>query len=410
MALLRCLGQHPRRPRLPTTFSSTSLPPPRRSIFSEAAAAHASSKTQVYISHSRDPLVNLSIEHRLLQISHPDSLVLLLYANRPCVVFGRNQNPWLEANLEALAESRGRGDGHGHGGASSPHAGLDLVRRRSGGGTVFHDEGNVNFSVICPPAIFSRTRHAEMVVRALHRLGRPNTRVNGRHDIVMDVPAEPESRTFKVSGSAFKLTRLRSLHHGTCLLRSPNLAGISGLLRSPAEPFVQARGVDSVRSPVANLDLDPDAFRDAVVDAFREMYAVDRLDVSYEVGDEVLQQVDGIRAGRDELASRDWVYGQTPRFTFSTYPTEEDPRERPALPFDVSLHRRPLGRLDCRIAGQRYKGEGLTTTLLTLLRRTTSPSWPGGASSNSAASTTSRRTRQLSSEPTCTTWTTGAPA
>jgi lipoate-protein ligase A len=299
--------------------------------FSEAAAAHASSRTQVYLSRSTDPLVNLSFEHRLLQISHPDSTVLLLYANRPCVVFGRNQNPWLEVNLGKLAESGKDG-------------GIQLVRRRSGGGTVFHDEGNVNFSVICPPAAFDRNKHAEMVVRALGRLGRPNTRVNERHDIVMDVAASSSgaAATFKISGSAYKLTRLRSLHHGTCLLRSPNLSTISPLLRSPAEPFIKARGVDSVRSPVANVDLDPDQFRDAVVAEFQRMYG-SAIDVRHDdIGDETVLGDAEMRKGYDELSSRDWIYGQTPRFTLSTYPIKEDPRERPALPFDVSTNHQSL--------------------------------------------------------------------
>ena len=328
MSLLRRLGRPSPSPILRWSFT-----PSRR--FSEFAAAHPSSKTQLYISHSRDPLINLSLEHRLLQTSHAESTILLLYANRPCVVFGRNQNPWIEADLNALGAG-----------------GIQLVRRRSGGGTVFHDEGNVNFSVICPPERFDRDRHAEMVVRALQKLGRPTTRVNERHDIVMDVQVPGGgaaatattatlSRTFKISGSAYKLTRLRSLHHGTCLLRSPNLGRISGLLRSPAEPFIQARGVDSVRSPVANVDLDPEAFHAAVVDEFKAMYG-GTLDVSEEVGggddEAALLGNNGIRQGYEELASRAWVYGQTPRFTFSTAPTEEDPRERPALPFDVSHH------------------------------------------------------------------------
>lgn len=252
--------------------------------------------------------------------------MLLLYVNRPCVVFGRNQNPWLEVNLNRLHERRHQGDE------------VLLVRRRSGGGTVFHDEGNVNFSVICPPPAFNRDKHAEMVVRALKGLGRENTRVNERHDIVMDV-SRPEpaggDATFKVSGSAYKLTRLRSLHHGTCLLRSPNLGLISPLLRSPAEPFIKARGVESVRSPVANVDIDPDAFKAAVVEEFERMYGAP--DVREEFGDEVREQNDSVREGCDEMVSRDWMYGQTPRFTFSTRPTDEDPRERPGLPFDVSV-------------------------------------------------------------------------
>ncbi len=247
-----------------------------------------SERVQIYRSPFADPYLNLSIEHHLLQRSHPDSTVLFLYVNDPCVVIGRNQNPWLEVNLRQLriglppAAAANAAAAAGH--ASSSSLPVSLVRRRSGGGTVFHDQGNVNWSVICPPAAFDRDKHAEMVVRALTRLGVPGTRVNVRHDIVQDVvvadDAEgseagkppPPPPTFKVSGSAYKLTRLRSLHHGTCLLASPHLARVGALLRSPAEPYIKARGVESVRSPIKNLGVDTDAFRDAVVDEFRAMY------------------------------------------------------------------------------------------------------------------------------------------
>ncbi|KAG5973499.1 hypothetical protein E4U55_000495 [Claviceps digitariae] len=300
--------------------------------FSVEAAAHPSNKIQVYISRSNDALVNLSVEHRLLQITPPESTVLILYVNAPCVVFGRNQNPWLELNLARLAQI-----------ANRPHetgwkdTAVRLVRRRSGGGTVFHDLGNVNFSVICPPRAFDRDKHAEMVVRALKSLGRPRTSVNERHDIVIEVDTAGahQTSTFKISGSAYKLTRLRSLHHGTCLLRSPNLSDISGMLRSPAEPFVKARGVDSVRSPVRNVDLDNHVFQDAVIREFHRMYG--SFDVQAEYSNDVLEDSQ-IRAGHDELKSREWVYGQTPRFSFSTHSFEDDPRPRPELPFNHKLY------------------------------------------------------------------------
>ena len=112
---------------------------------------------------------------------------------------------------------------------------IRLVRRRSGGGTVFHDEQNVNYSVICPTANFKRDKHAKIVARAMQKFS-PRARVNERHDIVLDqgdLVAEDHradvedmhqtayfSETVpprKVSGSAFKLTKHRSLHHGTCL-------------------------------------------------------------------------------------------------------------------------------------------------------------------------------------------------
>ncbi len=317
-----------RRPQLLRQLSSCHSPllsrPRRFSTATAAAAADPASKTQIYLSRSRDPLLNLSVEHHLLQTAPADATVLMLYANAPCVVFGRNQNPWIETSLAHLARRR------------AARAPIQLVRRRSGGGTVFHDEGNVNFSVICPSGAFDRNKHADMVVRALRRLGRPTTRVNERHDIVIDTPP-PAVGTFKVSGSAYKLTRLRSLHHGTCLLRSPNLGSISSLLRSPAEGFIKARGVDSVRSPVRNLDLDVEAFQDAVVREFEAMYGAP--DVRGVVEDAPAMAVEKIRQGYAEMSSRDWLYGQTPRFVFCTHPTEDDPRPRPTMPFEVNVPR-----------------------------------------------------------------------
>ncbi|KAL2185558.1 hypothetical protein L209DRAFT_766288 [Thermothelomyces heterothallicus CBS 203.75] len=279
---------------------------------------------QIYRSSSTDPYLNLSIEHHLLQRSHPDSTILFLYTNRPSVVIGRNQNPWLEVNLHALRE-----------GLPLP---ISLVRRRSGGGTVFHDAGNTNYSVICPPAAFDRDKHAEMVVRALAAgCGVRGVRVNGRHDIVIDIGGHDDSggdgaqggpRTFKVSGSAYKLTRTRSLHHGTCLLRSENLARVSALLRSPAEGFIKARGVESVRSPIRNVGVGRDEFVEAVVAEFRRMYG-DGAGEEVVIGEEEALANDEVVKGLRELTSPDWIFGQTPLFTFSTHPTEDDPRERP---------------------------------------------------------------------------------
>lgn len=243
-----------------------------------------SSRVQVYVSHSHDPYLNLSAEHFLLQKSHPESTILFLYTNDPCVVIGRNQNPWLEVNLGLLRGFKARTGGDDDGGKTSS---VSLVRRRSGGGAVFHDSGNVNFSVICPPPAFDRNKHAEMVVRALRGLGVPTARVNERHDIVLDrgqghgngASGGGPVDTFKISGSAYKLTRLRSLHHGTCLLNSPNLADIGRLLRSPAEPYVKARGVESVRSRICNVGVPAEDFMDAVRREFGDMYGEPDVDV-----------------------------------------------------------------------------------------------------------------------------------
>ena len=210
--------------------------------------------------------MNLGIERHLFEKSHLDSNVLFFYINRPCVVIGRNQNPWSEVNLAQLrSNALGRP--------------IDLVRRRSGGGAVFHDHGNVNLCVIGPPDAFRRDRALETVVRAV-QADAPRLRINERHDLILRPGADGEPER-KVSGSAYKLTRTRAMHHATCLVDSPRLALISAVLRSPAAPYITARGVASVRSPVSNLfpgsgEQGVKDFIRKVVGQFSREYGLDR--------------------------------------------------------------------------------------------------------------------------------------
>ena len=221
-----------------------------------------SRRLQLYVSRSRDPWLNLAIEHYILMKSAKETLALFLYVNKPCVVIGRNQNPWQEVNMNRIVGQ----------GTDRP---VPMIRRRSGGGAVFHDEGNLNYSVICPSSKFTRRSAASMVASAVRKFNE-RAEVNERFDIVLqpnnlDVP-------LKISGSAYKLKRDRSLHHGTCLVRSSNLGEISQYLSAPARGFIKSGGVESVRSPVGNVfpegpervqDL-VKSVRDAIVSAFLE--------------------------------------------------------------------------------------------------------------------------------------------
>ncbi|CAK7225004.1 hypothetical protein SBRCBS47491_005746 [Sporothrix bragantina] len=300
----------------------------------------------VHIVHSvgRNPYANLAMEHRLFERAHAESRLLLLYRNAPCVVIGRNQNPWTEVNLNRLSARAS---------AQTSSDIVQLVRRRSGGGAVYHDAGNANWSVHMPSAGFDRDQHALMVARALQKLGVASARVNERHDIVIGTSNTADDGTYKISGSAYKLTSRRAMHHGTCLLGA-DLAAVSGLLRAPpAAPYLKARGVASVRSPVRNVTLagedkgahDPhDHFGAAVAAEFETMYGQAASNTTIDV-DALAADTDGTEGGfafdpklsngYNELMTADWLFGQTPQFTFSTQPTEEDPRERPLRPLDV---------------------------------------------------------------------------
>jgi lipoate---protein ligase len=295
-------------------------------------------------SRTTDPFLNLAIEDHLLRTSDHSTHILFTYVNRPCVVIGRNQNPWLETNLAALKPGVPAPT------EEDPKASQEvlLVRRRSGGGTVFHDEGNLNYSFLVPnDKAFNRNKHAEMVVEAIRGISPKSTfrgeqllphaltegiRVNERHDIMM--PARDESglapakdaEEVKVSGSAYKLTRGRALHHGTLLLSSPNIKSIGSYLRSSARGFIDAKGVESVRSPIGNLrfsdsssicDLLREEIEKAGAQVFRARYPDGGLHIST-VSESDAEDNDPINAGVAELRSLSWKYLQTPTFTFTT--------------------------------------------------------------------------------------------
>lgn len=338
-----------------------------------------SEETGLFVIHlpSNDPYLNLSIEHYLLLKSHPESRILLFYTNRPCVVIGRNQNPWLETDLKRIQEGLAKDQPAAAAAVKSLVTGteklqsgldnvgqevvsVDMVRRRSGGGTVFHDNGNLNYSVIVPnTSAFKRHTHANMVVQALQKLktaelpSRPPrepryrfdaVRVNDRNDIVMRTSGENE--WLKVSGSAFKLTRGRALHHGTLLYSSPYIHRISDLLRSPGQGLIHAKGVESVRSKVGNLAWTPDPKERAVVGKeitaaivrqFRSMYRkpdmgslqetegkqgcndIQEITLALPTSDEEVETQNPLIAqGVAELTSFSWLFDQTPKFDFTS--------------------------------------------------------------------------------------------
>jgi lipoate-protein ligase A len=273
-----------------------------------ANISQSAKRAFIFRSTTTNPYINLSIEHHLFQSAPAGSRILFFYVNDPCVIIGRNQNPWVEVNLLALSR------GINSDGDSTP---IDFVRRRSGGGTVWHDAGNVNWSVICDLNEFTRDRHVEMVTRGLRRLGVGRARVNERHDVVLDqgdleelvdesdLHVSPymsgEKTPLKVSGSAYKIARNRALHHGTALLDSKHLGRIGEMLRAPAREFINAKGVESVRSPVANLGVSREDFEEKVEEEFSAMYHIDREDVqAVDAGDECLE-IEAVRKGVEEL-------------------------------------------------------------------------------------------------------------
>ncbi|KAH9899541.1 Lipoyltransferase and lipoate-protein ligase [Cubamyces lactineus] len=249
-------------------------------------------KHSIYVSESTDPYFNLTFEDWLFRHKSPDEPALLLYRDSPCVVIGRNQNPWKEVNLRA-----------------SRRTGIPFIRRHSGGGTVYHDLGNTNFSIHLPRASFDRHATAQVVLKAVRSMG-VDANVNDRNDICVGKE--------KVSGSAYKIVKDRAYHHGTMLI-STRLDTLGQLLRS-GKDTMETRGVASVRSPVCNLQqyhagVSHEKFLEAVIDAYRQEYDI------YEEP-QIVHDADGhrsipyIREGMEVLKTWDWAFGQTPEFTY----------------------------------------------------------------------------------------------
>lgn len=276
------------------------------------------------VSKLTDPYLNLAIEDYLFEkMPLPEKKTslnynrLFLYANSPCVVIGKNQNPWKEVNLPLL---------------NSLH--IPLIRRRSGGGTVVHDLGNLNFAFMTTKSEFDRLRFTSIIRDAVNCSVSEDFQIdlNERGDIVRNL----EGIDYKISGSAYKLTKGKFYHHGTMLL---NLRlDILGALLSRDEKklgVVQSNAIDSVKSQVANLGLDRQTIIDIITSAFRSIFANSctsnqstttnssqaspEIDRKYSdktlVVDESTTLPSLVYETSDNLKEWAWTYGSTPKLS-----------------------------------------------------------------------------------------------
>jgi lipoate-protein ligase A len=246
----------------------------------------------IYLSNSTNPYFNLTLEDWLFKHKDPKEPLLLIYRDHPCVVLGRNQNPWKEVNLAAVSRT-----------------GIPFVRRRSGGGTVYHDMGNTNYSIHLPRKSFDKTVTAEVVARAVRSLG-VDASVNERNDICIGKN--------KISGSAYKIANNRAYHHGTMLITT-KLDTLGDLLRVSKDSML-TKGVASVRSPVCNISqvkagVTHEDYTRAMIRQFSLAFKTND-HVQYIDETKEIQSIEYIRNGMNALQGWEWKYGQTPEFTY----------------------------------------------------------------------------------------------
>jgi len=231
-------------------------------------------------SDSTNPYFNLSVEEYLLDNLAVDDCVFYLWQNDKTVVIGRNQEAKAECDLQAMKDD-----------------GIKLARRCSGGGAVYHDLGNLNFSFVMPTEIYDVKRQLSVIVEGLRSLGMTAI-VSGRNDLTVN--------DAKISGNAFINRKTHSLHHGT-LLVSTDFSSMSRYL-TPSVYKLRKKAVSSVSSRVINLcsikEISIEELKKALIAAFIEQYdcKLDKLDEHFEIDDHLKRhQSSDHLYGKDDL-------------------------------------------------------------------------------------------------------------
>lgn len=246
-------------------------------------------RIQIYRAERTDPYQNLAVEQYLLENVQQETCILYLWQNRRTVVIGRNQNALRECRTTQLEADGGF-----------------LARRLSGGGAVFHDLGNLNFTFLVNKEDYDLQRQLRVIVEACRAMGIP-AECSGRNDVLS------EGRKF--SGNAFYEHHGRSYHHGT-LLVDVDMGNMSRYL-CPSAAKLQAKGVQSVRSRVVNLrELKPDLtiaeMARRMEEAFSQVYGLEA-----EHLDEGGFDLGYIDALTERNGSWEWLHGQNLQCTMA---------------------------------------------------------------------------------------------
>lgn len=250
---------------------------------------------------NNDPRINLAIETYLLKEKSLDEPILLFYINDPSIIIGRNQNTIEEINKEYVDEK-----------------GIHVVRRLSGGGAVYHDHGNLNFSFIMPDDGNSFRDFAKVtqpMIQALHELGVAGAELKGRNDLVIN--------DLKFSGNAMYATAGRMFAHGTLMFDS-DIDEVVNTLKVRKDK-IESKGIKSVRSRVTNIKPFLPADKQAMTtEEFREdillkIFGVDSLDQvkTYELTDQDWKKINKI--SDEYYRNWAWNYGQSPTFNLERH-------------------------------------------------------------------------------------------
>ncbi|NEW06445.1 lipoate--protein ligase [Paenibacillus sp. SYP-B3998] len=239
-----------------------------------------------------DPRINLAIEEYALRNLPTEESYLLFYMNEPSIIIGKNQNTIEEINPEYVKEHD-----------------LHVVRRLSGGGAVYHDLGNLNFSFITKDdgnSFHNFKKFTQPVVEALRQLG-VEAALSGRNDIQVGER--------KISGNAQFATKGRMFSHGTLLFDSEIESVVSALKVNPDK--IQSKGIKSIRSRVANIaeflqePITIETFRKKLLESI--FGTEESLVPHYKLTTDDWESIHAL--SKERYQNWDWNYGRSPKST-----------------------------------------------------------------------------------------------
>ncbi|MFT7829726.1 lipoate--protein ligase [Priestia megaterium] len=265
-----------------------------------------------------DPRINLAIEEYALKHLDINETYLLFYINEPSIIIGKNQNTIEEINTKYVEDQH-----------------IHVVRRLSGGGAVYHDKGNLNFSFITKDdgnSFHNFKKFTEPVVEALKKLG-VNAELSGRNDLMA------EGR--KISGNAQFSTKGRMFSHGTLLFDSEIENVVSAL--KVKKDKIESKGIKSIRNRVANISEFLE--QKVTVEEFREMllryiFEGEENITEYKLTEKDWEMIHQI--SKERYQSWDWNYGKSPKFNLQ------------------HSHRFPVGQIDVRLEVNKGKIDACT--------------------------------------------------
>ncbi|WP_144558719.1 lipoate--protein ligase [Shouchella miscanthi] len=268
-----------------------------------------------------DPRINLAIEEWALKNLDPNESYLLFYINEPSIIIGKNQNTFEEINLDYVKDNN-----------------LHVVRRLSGGGAVYHDLGNLNFSFITKDdgdSFHNFKKFTEPVVQALKQLG-VQAELSGRNDIQVGER--------KISGNAQFTTKGRMFSHGTLMLQS-EIENVVSALRVKDDK-IKSKGIKSIRSRVANIS--EFLKQPMTMEEFKSMLLQYIFNGQEDIPEHVITEEEWkeiYALSSERYQGWDWNYGKSPAFDI------QRSKRFPIGTIDLRLNVKKGVISDCKIFG-----------------------------------------------------------